>query len=235
MNLLLLNEHQLMNQQATINDQRQLAHVRQHLNLSIGDTLKVGVKNGLKGTAVVESITSEQLLLNHLQLDQPPPTKLPLILIVALPRPKALRRLVMDATTLGVAQIYLIHSYRVEKSYWQTPFLQQLEHYIELGIEQAGDTVAPAIHVFKRFRPFVEDILPTLIEGKQALVAHPYASQAMPYATAQPTVLIIGPEGGFIPFEVELLQANGCQVAHIGERILRCETAISSIIGRLFV
>lgn len=242
MNLLLLDAGQINTavQQASITDARQLAHIQQHLKLSVGDCIKVGQQNGFKGTAIVESIHDQQLILSYVQLDQSPPPKLPLTLIVALPRPKALRRLIMDATSLGVEQICLIHSYRVEKGYWQTPFLQQLDDYVMLGLEQAGDTMPPKIECFKRFRPFVEDILPTLIQPingatRQALVAHPYASQPMPYASNQPTVLVVGPEGGFIPFEIELLQANGCQPATLGSRILRCETAITSLIGRLFV
>ncbi len=241
MNLLLLHPEQIQQNDtqekyATIQDVRRIIHIQQHLALKVGDSLKVGLKNGLKGNAKVHLIDPQQLILSDLMLDQPPPTKLPLCLVLALPRPKVLRRLVMDAVTLGVEKLIFIHSYRVEKSYWQTPFLNQLEHYIELGLEQAGDTIWPEITVYKRFRPFVEDILPSLIEGKQAFVAHPYAAQAMPVATSisLPTLLMIGPEGGFIPFEIDLLAQNGCEARTIGSRILRTETAVATIIGRLF-
>lgn len=234
MNLLLLDQQQIQADQATINDSRQLLHIHQHLKLQVGDTVKVGVKNGLKGTAVVHSINEQALILTALVLDQQPPPKLPLTLIMALPRPKVLRRLIIDAVALGATKIILIHSYRVEKSYWQTPFLNQLDHYVELGLEQAGDTILPEVSLYKRFRPFVEDMLPSLIADKQAFVAHPYAEMSMPIALNQPALLVIGPEGGFIPFEVDLLEKNGCQAASIGSRILRCETAVASIIGRLF-
>ena len=79
----------------------------------------------------------------------------------------------------------------------------------------------------------MEDILPGLIADKPAFVAHPYAEQLMPVAINQSCVLVIGPEGGFIPFEIDLLQQNGCQPASLGNRILRTETAVASIIGRL--
>ena len=234
MNLLLFKPAQQQNQQVIINDARRVAHIQQHLKLQVGDCIKVGQENGLKGIAVVESIGDQQLILSQLVLDQASPAKLPVILVVALPRPKVLRRLVMDAVTLGVEQLIIIHSYRVEKSYWQTPFLQQIDHYIELGLEQAGDTVLPQMQCFKRFRPFVEDVLPTLIQHRSAFVAHPHADQAMPIALNQPSVLVVGPEGGFIPFEIDLLQQNGCQAASLGSRILRTETAIPSLLGRLF-
>ncbi|RYY79825.1 MAG: 16S rRNA (uracil(1498)-N(3))-methyltransferase [Moraxellaceae bacterium] len=233
MNLLLLDPEQIHHQCACITDARQLAHIREHLKLNAGDCIKIGQKNGLKGTARVENMTDQQLILNEIELNQVPPAKLPLTLVLALPRPKVLRRLVMDAVTLGVEQLILMHSYRVEKSYWQTPFLNQLDSYVALGLEQAGDTVWPKIQCFKRFRPFVEDILPSVIASKPAFVAHPYAAQPMPVALNRPCVLVVGPEGGFIPFEIDLLQQNGCQPASLGSRILRTETAVSSIIGRL--
>lgn len=234
MNLLLLQPEQIQGHTALIHDRRRLLHIQEHLALQVGDSIKVGVRDGLKGSAIVQSVNQDALQLTDLQLTQPPPAKLPLCLIVALPRPKVLRRLVMDAVTLGVEQLIFMHSYRVEKSYWQTPFLNQLDHYIELGLEQAGDTAWPQVAQYKRFRPFVEDVLPQLIAGKQAFVAHPYAEQALPVAVNQPAVLVIGPEGGFIPFEINLLAENGCPARSIGERILRTETAVSSIIGRLF-
>ena len=234
MNLLLFKPTQQQDQQVIINDARRVAHIQQHLKLQVGDCIKVGQENGLKGSAVVECIGDQQLILSQLMLDQTPPAKLPLILVVALPRPKVLRRLVMDAVTLGVEQLVLIHSYRVEKSYWQTPFLRQIDSYVELGLEQAGDTMLPQVQCFTRFRPFVEDILPSLIQERRAWVAHPYAAQAMPIALNQPSVLVVGPEGGFIPFEIDLLQQHGCQAASLGSRILRTETAIPYLLGRLF-
>ena len=163
------------------------------------------------------------------------PKKLPVTLIVAMPRPKVLRRLIMDSVTLGVEKIILLHSYRVDKSYWQSPFLQQLEQYITLGLEQAGDTIAPEIEIYKRFKPFVEDVLPHLMSAEcPAYVAHPYAETTMPFALEHPCSIVIGPEGGFIPYEIELLVNNGCQAVSLGNRILRTETVIAYVLGRLF-
>jgi len=46
--------------------------------------------------------------------------------------------------------------------------------------------------------------------------------------------LVIGPEGGFIPAEVDLLSRSGCRPVNLGERILRVETAVAALTGRLF-
>ena len=234
MNLLLLNLQQFDAERVTLTDPRQLKHIQQHLKLNIGDSIKIGVRDGLKGTATVAGLSDTALILENVLLTESPPPKLPLTLIIALPRPKVLRRLIMDAVTLGAERIILLHSYRVEKSYWQSPLLQQIDAYIQLGLEQAGDTIWPVIELKKRFRPFVEDELPQLCQDKMALVAHPYAVQSCPAQINQPCVLVIGCEGGFIPFEIDLLQKNGCQPVSLGARILRTETAVAHLIGRLF-
>lgn len=219
----------------SIEDARQIQHLKQHLQLNVGDTLKVGIRHGQRYLTEVLSISEQQIKLKPIQTETMP-EKLPVHLILALPRPKVLRRMIMDAVTLGVEQISLIHSYRVDKSYWQSPFLQQLENYVTLGLEQAGDTIPPKIQLYKRFKPFVEDVLPTLITNeKPAYVAHPYAELKMPSAIQHGCNLVVGPEGGFIPYEIELLKKNGCQAKSLGNRILRTETALSHILGRLFV
>ncbi len=236
MNIVLLNANQDCSSDIwSIEDQRQIKHLNQHLQLKAGDTLKVGVRDGQRYLTEVQSITAQQIILRPIQAENVP-NKVPVHLILALPRPKVLRRIIMDAVTLGVERISLIHSYRVDKSYWQSPFLQQLDDYVTLGLEQAGDTIVPEIQLYKRFKPFVEDVLPTLIsEQRPAYVAHPYAEQSMPHAIAHGCNLIVGPEGGFIPYEIELLKKNGCQAMSLGNRILRTETAVSNILGRLFV
>ena len=234
MNIVLLDPRQTESPIWTISAKRQLEHLRTHVNVQVGDTLKVGIRGGKRYLTEVLSVTEQQIQLQSIH-EEIVPKKLPVTLIVAMPRPKVLRRLVMDSVTLGVEKIILLHSYRVDKSYWQTPFLQQLNQYIDLGLEQAGDTIAPKIEVYKRIKPFVEDILPSLIRADcPAYVAHPYVEMKMPAGLQQGCTMIIGPEGGFIPYEIDLLIKNGCQAVSLGNRIIRTETVIPYVLGRLF-
>jgi len=223
MNIVLLDPRQTESELWSISAKRQLEHLHRHLELKAGDTLKVGIQNGKRHLTQVVDVSETAIRLKPLY-EEPVPAKLPVTLIVAMPRPKVLRRLIMDAVTLGV-----------DKSYWQTPFLQQLDQYVTLGLEQAGDTVAPKIEIYKRFKPFVEDQLPSLISDNcPAYVAHPYSDTQMPFAIQHPCTVVIGPEGGFIPYEVELLVKNGCQAMSLGNRIIRTETVIPYVLGRLF-
>ena len=234
MNIVLLDPRQTESEIWSISSKRQLEHLKQHVDVQVGDSLKVGIREGKRYLTEVVEVTEQAIKLKAVK-EEVVPGKLAVTLIVAMPRPKVLRRLIMDSVTLGVEKIILLHSYRVDKSYWQTPFLQQLDQYVTLGLEQAGDTIAPKIEIYKRFKPFVEDVLPSLVTAAcPAYVAHPYAEMKMPFAIDHPCTIVIGPEGGFIPYEVDLLIKNGCQAVSLGNRILRTETAISYVLGRLF-
>ena len=234
MNIVLLDPRQTQTEIWSISSKRQIEHLKTHVEVQVGDTLKVGIKEGKRYLTEIVEISENTIQIQPIK-EEEVPKKLPVTLIVAMPRPKVLRRLIMDSVTLGVEKIILLHSYRVDKSYWQSPFLQQLDQYVTLGLEQAGDTIAPEIEIYKRFKPFVEDVLPQMISAQRpAFVAHPYADQSMPFAIEHPCTMIIGPEGGFIPYEVDLLEKNGCQAVSLGNRILRTETVISYVLGRLF-
>ena len=234
MNIVLLDARQTQAEIWTISAKRQIEHLKNHLDIQIGDRLKVGIREGKRYLTEIVDIADQSIQIKLLQ-EELVPAKLPVTLIVAMPRPKVLRRLIMDSVTLGVEKIIIIHSYRVDKSYWQTPFLQQIDQYVTLGLEQAGDTFAPKIEIYKRFKPFVEDVLPHLITvNKPAFVAHPYAEQKMPHAIQHACSIVIGPEGGFIDYEIDLLVKNGCQALSLGNRIIRTETVIPYVLGRLF-
>ncbi len=163
---------------------------------------------------------------------EPPP--LPLTLVLALPRPKVLNRVIAGAASLGVKRIFLVNAWRVEKSYWKSPRLVRLGEQAILGLEQAKDTILPQIEFRRLFRPFVEDELPAIARGTRALAAHPAASQPCPRELRQPVTLVIGPEGGFIAEEIASLESIGFEVVSFGPRILRVETAVAALIGRLF-
>jgi RsmE family RNA methyltransferase len=214
---------------------RRLRHVTEVHRAGVGDTLAVGLLDGDLGRGRVTRLDAEALELDVV-LDQPPPPKLPLTLVLALPRPKVLNRVLAAATSLGVARIYLVNAWKVEKSYWRSPRMAEDNLRLQrlLGLEQARDTRLPELHLRRLLRPFAEDELPGLARGTLALLAHPDTPEPCPRAAAGPVTLAIGPEGGFLDAEVDLLGRAGLRAVHLGERILRVETAVAALAGRLF-
>ncbi|WP_137818722.1 16S rRNA (uracil(1498)-N(3))-methyltransferase [Pseudomonas sp. 2FG] len=235
MNLLLLEDADFVAADRVVLQGRRLKHLQEVHRAESGDSLRVGRLNGLMGKGQLLRLEAQEAEL-QISLDQPPPAKLPLTLLLALPRPKMLRRVLQTVASMGVPRLILLNSYRVEKSFWQTPFLEPaaIHEQLILGLEQARDTRLPQVLIEKRFKPFVEDRLPQLAAGSLGLVGHPGDYPACPRAVEQPVTLAIGPEGGWIPYEVEKLHAAGLQPVQLGERILRVETAVTALLARLF-
>ncbi|WP_339529414.1 16S rRNA (uracil(1498)-N(3))-methyltransferase [Pseudomonas mucidolens] len=235
MNLLLLEQADFIEADRVILRDRRLVHMQEVHRAAVGDSLRVGQIDGLMGNAELLRLEAGEAEL-QISLDQPPPAKLPLTLLLALPRPKMLRRVLQTVAAMGVPRVVLVNSYRVEKSFWQTPFLEPeaIREQLILGLEQARDTVLPEIIIEKRFKPFVEDRLPALTLGTLGLIGHPGNYPPCPRGLDEAVTLAIGPEGGWIPYEVDLLANAGLQPVQLGARILRVETAVTALLARLF-
>ncbi len=236
MNVLLFGAPDLDASGSLVVSDHRLDNLHEVQQAEVGSRLRVGEIGGQLGWGEVQQIDAHSATLN-IALDAAPPAKLPLELVVALPRPKMLRRILRTVAELGVPRLHLINSYRVEKSFWQSPVLshETSRSYLLQGLEQAVDTVLPELHLHRRFKPFAEDILPTLTSGRSALVGHPAASEACPRnLTGKLALLAIGPEGGFTDYEIGLLSDAGCRPVTLGPRILRVENAVNSLIGRLY-
>lgn len=235
MNLLLLEDSDFVAADRVRLSGRRLTHLNEVHRAENGDTLRVGRLGGQMGRGQLLQLdaTSAEL---QVAFDQPPPAKLPITLLLALPRPKMLKRVLQSVSAMGVPRLILLNSYRVEKSFWQTPFLEPdaIREQLILGLEQARDTLLPEVIIEKRFKPFVEDRLPQLAAGTLGLTGHPGDYPACPRAVEQPVTLAIGPEGGWIPYEVDKLAEAGLQPVQLGERILRVETAVTALLARLF-
>ena len=237
MNLILIQPNEwpepLSSGELTISDHR-FEYIKNVHKPTPGDFLRVGLVQGKMGRGEVLEIHQSAIRL-RIKLERNPPAASPATLVLALPRPKVLRRTLQLATTLGVKDIFLINSYRVEKSFWQTPFLDEdsIHQQLLLGLEQAQDTQLPKVHLKKRFKPFVQDELSSIVTNKEALVAHPKDTDSpFPSHIKNPTCLAIGPEGGFIPYEIDLLQSIGFVAKSLGPRILKVETAVAVTLGR---
>lgn len=214
---------------------RRLKHVLEVHRASTGDELCVGMLGGEIGKGKITDLAGEYLEMD-VRMDLAPPPPLPVTLVLALPRPKVLKRTLITVTSMGVKKIILINSYRVEKSFWQSPALnkESIEKQLVLGLELARDTILPEVIVKTLFKPFVEDELPAIVRGTTALLAHPHAQVLCPRGLEDPVILAVGPEGGFISYEIEKFSACGFLPVRMGERTLSVESAVPALLSRLF-
>lgn len=234
MNLVLVEPAELVDGVATLGGRR-AKHVYEVHRAREGDTLRAGVVGGRVGEALVRRATPDAVEL-ALTLDADPPPPLAIDLVVALPRPKFLLRVLQAASSLGVKRVVVVNAARVEKSFFGSPSLEPeaIREHCLLGLEQARDTVLPEVLVRERFRPFVEDEAPALWSGAKKLVAHPTAPRGnFPKLSGERAVVAIGPEGGWVPFEVELLAKAGFEPFTLGERILRVDVAVTYALAKL--
>jgi RsmE family RNA methyltransferase len=58
------------------------------------------------------------------------------------------------------------------------------------------------------------------------------APMTLAEAPPVPAVVMIGPEGGFVPFEIELAEAVIAQRVGLGERILSVDTALITVLAQ---
>ena len=239
MNLLLIKPEEIQTDNSVILKDRRHVHIRDILKSQAGDSLRIGVLNGPIGSGIIINIDRRQTLLN-ISLNSKLPSRPKTDLILALPRPIMLKRILAQAAALGVGHIYLINANRVEKSFFTSALIadNNFEEPLCYGLEQAMDTLLPEVSVHHRFRPFVEDLLPKIINDYQnRLLAHPASNENLAEVATPPLteriLLAVGPEGGWVDFEIRKFQAQGFTLFHLGQRILRVETAVTALLAQL--
>jgi RsmE family RNA methyltransferase len=237
LNLLLLDEGDLEPGGRARVRGRRARHVVEVLRAGRGDRIAVGVFRGLSGEAEVLGASADEVLL-QVNLAAAPPPPSPVSLVLALPRPKILRKVLQAVASMGVKRIALVGTYRVEKSYFGSPLLEPgaIDAELRLGLEQGRDTVPPEVTVHRYFKPFVEDDLDPLFPPERLgrLLAHPAAPGLLDAVAPGrgAAVVAIGPEGGFTPYEASALASRGFEPFSLGPRPLRVDVAVPFVVAQ---
>jgi len=236
MNVVLIESSEIIDQRVTLKGER-AKHVAKVLRSSIGDSIRIGIIDDRLGTGIIEKITRKQpySVVVHVALTDVPPAPSNVDIILALPRPIMFKRVLSQATTLGVKNFFIINAGRVEKSFWNAGVVDELVYRTHLlkGLEQAIDTTVPSVRFYRGFKSFVDDIVPE-IKGDYGYltVADPrFSNTSDTLINKGPgrVLLAIGPEGGWLDYEVDRMVEAGFKGLGFGTRILRVDTAVIAL------
>lgn len=236
MNRILFEPEELLPDGTVVLSDARAQHIRSVLQGAPGQVIKSGTVNGLAGTSRIVALDESRVVLVPTHAE--PAAEPGFDLLLAVPRPKVLKRLWPQLAALGVGRIVLLNAYKVEKFYFSSQWLEPA-HYRPLlieGLTQAGTTRLPEVAVCPRFKPFVEDELDSRFAGSLRLLAHPGPRSSLADVRAAyeaRPLLAVGPEGGWTDYERDALQARGFRVFSLGERTLRTDTACVALISVL--
>lgn len=236
MNLLLLAPDELDAELSAVLEAERARHLITVLGARPGQQLRAGCIDQSLGTVTVLEVEADRVRVRYTPLE-PASRAGERCLLLAIPRPKVLSRCLEHAAALGFTRIALMRTARVEKSHLQSHKLQphDIRPHLLAGLEQGMRVIVPEVRVFERFKPFVEDELDSFVPTRARFVGHPHAELSLRELPAfDPAYCVaIGPEGGFVPFEIDALEKQGFSAVRAAMGPLRVESALSYLTGQL--
>ncbi len=230
MNLILIRQDELVAKlTARLGDHR-AHHIRAVLRAAPGDTVRIGLLDGPRGVGTVRAVSAETVEL-ACAFDAVIPPRPRVDLLLALPRPKVMKRLWAQLAALGVGRILLTNAARVERNYFDTHVIDPafFTPFLIEGLQQARDTRLPLVTLHRLFKPMLEDELDALSGAAERIALQPGAARPLvaeaPRRAGARALIAIGPEGGWTPYELDRLAGRGFRPAHLGSRALRSDTA----------
>jgi RsmE family RNA methyltransferase len=238
MNIIILTEKDSVEKKKyKINDER-FIHIKKILQSVVGDVIEIGLLNNSVGKAKITEMSDSEVVLNLITLKPNIDTSVKVDIICALPRPQTLKKVLNTCATMGVNNLYLIRSQKVEKSYFHSPLLQEENYrkYLIEGLSQGKRVNMPKVSIHNRFKQFFENYFEGIYENSLCLLAHPETKNYLKKGSLgkkKNIVLAIGPEGGWNDFEIELMEIKGFQKFKLSENILRVENAVTSALAQV--
>ncbi|MCW8848633.1 MAG: 16S rRNA (uracil(1498)-N(3))-methyltransferase [Melioribacteraceae bacterium] len=220
-----------------ISDNR-FTHIKNILKSEIGDILEIGLLNGKIGTARITDKNESEVLLEIINLDTNKIISPKIDIICALPRPQTLKKVLNTCATMGVNNLHLIRSEKVEKSYFHSPLLERENYtkYLIEGLEQGKRTNLPKVAIHHKFKVFFENNYIENDGNYLKLLAQPNVDNYLTkdvFTDSDNIVLAIGPESGWNEFEINFMAERGFKKFKLSEYILRVETAVTASLAQI--
>ena len=245
MNIIILTQNDRVGETTySIGDNR-ANHIIKILKSKAGDILEIGLLNNSIGKAEIIEIKNESVELKIIELKETKNPKSQIDIILALPRPQTLKKVLNTIATMGVSNLYLIRSEKVEKSYFHSQLLEEENYtkYLLEGLSQGKRVRLPQVTIHKKFKRFFENHFSRSDKNITKLLAHPNEELFIDNSAGMLTanmlsnnnivILAIGPEGGWNDFEINFMVAKGFKKFKLSRNILRVETAVTAGLAQI--
>lgn len=206
-------------------------HLSQVLRVSQGAAVRAFDGRGYEADGVVVEVESGRVVV---ELGEPRlgevEAKLAVTVAMSLLKGDKLADVVRQCTEIGAFEFQPLLTERRDVPMLSPNKLERLRRVAREAAKQSGRTLVPEVA-----EPISLEELP--LKGV-AFLAHPGADRTVAQAVEgveNESTVIIGPEGGFSPSEVEALKTRGVVPVRLGARILRAETAPVALLAALLV
>ncbi len=202
-------------------------HLTRSLRMHPGDTITVVCSPGKEHLVRLDAVSSATVLgrvVSSLVIGRE--TAARVHLLQAIPKGHGMGEVCERVAELGVASVWPVLTERTVPRFdgGQVPLRQvRWQRIAREAAQLAGRHVAPAVNSVMPLEEAVESTL--RLEDSPQLVACASSATAgiasFPWDPGRPTALVIGPEGGLTPGELEYLEARGARTVSLGRRNLR--------------
>lgn len=203
-------------------------HISKVLRMREGDALTLCNTQGRDFLCRIETLSPEEVTLSVLE-SRPSDTEPDVFvrLYQGLPKGDKLELIIQKAVELGVSEIVPVTTRRCVARLDDRSQEKKLVRYQRIAYEaakQCGRGIIPAVKPPVAFAQAVEQAE----SDDLSILFYENSSAPLKEALSRPAKtisILVGPEGGFDPEEVQLALKKGWESLSLGKRILRCETA----------
>ncbi len=208
-----------------------LSHIAKSLRAKPGDVLLFNDNQAYRYHTTVAQITKERLqaIIQHVV---PPPesARPPITLVQALLKGEKMGWVIQKATELGVETIIPLMTNRVIRKLSTAQSESHQDRWKRIALEAAQQSerwTLPTILPIQTFQNFLQTSKPHsaifMIEREDAPSL--LTINCSPEHPGAGVMVIIGPEGGWTPEEIQAAKSHNWEFSSFGKEILRAETA----------
>ena len=224
-------------------EDRRARHLVSVLRAKPGQILEAGLLHTkISGQFVITNLAGNGSVQGHFCGEEDTTqTHQNLSIILGLPRPPVLKRLLQDFASAGVREIILIQATLCEGAYQKSRVWDQLEHYLILGAEQGKRNHLPKImcrdrqglHLFEYLRELnktkkIKNISPNhciVLDREGRPRKHQVSAEISNY------IIAVGPERGWTTPEMVAFEEHQFQRHSLGHFTFRTEVAAHLALG----